>query len=72
MIGNAAADALRLVPIRSMASHAIAGGQRVIVIHMALRTGRSCMCADQRKARAVVIERRGVPAQRGMAIRAVG
>jgi hypothetical protein len=72
VIGNAAADALRLVPVRSVARHAIAGGQCVIVVPMALRAGRGCMCADQRKARVVVIERRGVPAQRGMAIRAVG
>ena len=56
VIGYAAANGLRLVPVRSVARHTIGGGQRVIVVHMALHAGRGCVRADQRKARGVVIE----------------
>ena len=46
VIGNAAAYALRLVPIRSVARHAIAAGQCVIVVYMALRARCGCVCAN--------------------------
>ena len=72
VIGNAATNALRLVPICGVARHAIAGGQRVIVVYVALHTRCCRVCADQRKARGVVIERRGIPAQGRVAVGAIG
>ena len=56
VIGHAAPDALRSIPIRGVARHAIGAAQRVIVVHMALHTGSCGVRADQRKAGGVVIE----------------
>jgi len=39
VIGNVAAERLRLVPIRSVAAVTIRRSQRVIVVHVALRAG---------------------------------
>ena len=47
VIGNVAPEGLRLVPIRGVARQAIGGGQRVIVVHMALGTRSGRVRANQ-------------------------
>ena len=66
------ADGLRAVPGRSVARHAVAAAERVIVVDVALRAGSRCLCASQRKARNTVVERSGVPALGRVAVDAIG
>jgi hypothetical protein len=74
VIGNIAAYGCGFVPVRQMAAHAICGFQRVVIADVAGGARRGSgrhVCADQSKARDAVVEGGGVPALRGVAIRAV-
>jgi hypothetical protein len=74
VIGNIAADRGGLVPVLQMAAHAIRRLQRVVIADVAGsaggRSGRH-MRADQSEAGHAVVERSGIPALRGVAIRAI-
>jgi len=74
VIRNVAAEGLRALPGRQMATHAIGGIQGVVIVDVAGSAG--CrgwrhVRSGQSKARAAVIESRRIPADRGMAIGAI-
>ena len=71
VIRHVSARRLCLIPIRSVALHAIARTQRIVVVHMALRASRRRMRPGQHKSRDAVIERRRVPSRCCVALRTI-
>ena len=71
VIGNAAAQRRGALPSRLMATQAVRGSKRIVVVDVALRAGRRKMRSYQGKSRNAVIERRPIPARCGMAVRAI-
>lgn len=74
VIRDVAADGRGFVPIGQMATHAIRRIQRVVVADVAGRAGRwrrRHVRADKRKPRDAVVERSGVPAFCGVAVRTI-
>jgi hypothetical protein len=72
VVWNIAAEGLRLVPVGLMASEAIGGSQRIVVVDMAVGARRRLVRADQGEAGDAVVERSAVPALGSVAIGAIG
>ena len=75
VIGNVSAERGSLIPISQMAAHAVRRVQGVVVVDVARGAGRRrrrSVRAGQTEAGDAVIEGSGVPARRGVAVRAVG